>query len=327
MANGVSVIVCCYNSETRIEETMRFLSAQNVQPVLNWEVIVVNNASTDNTSALANRSWRYGGANARLRVVDETNPGLSFARQRGIWESSFNILIFCDDDNHLEPDYVMNAWNIMEKHHEVGIAGGWIKPKLAIDPGSWIKDFYPALAIGKRMEHDGLVDWVYGAGMVLKREIFEILRDRNIKLLLSDRMGSKQTSGGDDEISLAAQFVGFKIYYSNSLVLYHSIAPHRLNRMSFIRANYLNAFPIIYLYLMENLSKKNETNITLLYRRFCWQKFSMIFHFLPRIVIGKHRFYSFMMVYQNVQLLSWMVARKARFNKTAETIKANLYQR
>ena len=50
---GVSIIICCYNSSKRLPTTLNTLLNLNVPPLTNWEVIVVNNNSTDTTSELA----------------------------------------------------------------------------------------------------------------------------------------------------------------------------------------------------------------------------------------------------------------------------------
>jgi glycosyltransferase involved in cell wall biosynthesis len=325
MLEGVSVIICCYNGELRIAETIRYLGEQKVPDDMNWEVIVVNNASTDSTRIVAAQSWAYKSNNALFRVVDEWVPGLSSARQKGIDVARFDTLIFCDDDNHLDPDYVFRARQLMRSKAGVGVMGGWVRPKLSVYPGRWIEDFYPSLAIGKQSEQDGYVDWVFGAGMILRKEVFETLKKRKIALMLSDRVGNKQTSGGDAEICITARFVGYKIFYSNKLILDHQIAAYRLTKQGFIKGNYRNVFPLIYLYLMEGMMKNKAESIDRMYRNFFAQRISLIFHFLPRWLFGKHRFYSFIMLYQNIQLFLWLLTRRTYFINTAQDIKKNLY--
>ena len=82
----ISVVICCYNSESRIAETLQFLALQEISTDVEWEVIVVNNASVDNTAKVAADSWQkyYHGSRARFRVVDELQPGLTKARMTGI---------------------------------------------------------------------------------------------------------------------------------------------------------------------------------------------------------------------------------------------------
>ena len=324
--DGISIIICCYNSAARINETLEYIFSLNIPGDFFCEVILVDNNSTDNTKHVAlTAQQKYSHGEIDFRIVAEYSPGLTSARSKGIQESKYELVLFCDDDNHLDPNYVMLAKQIFNEDASVGIIGGWSKPKLPVNPGEWIKDFYPALAIGKQAPEDGYVDWVFGAGMVLKKEIFEELRREKISLMLSDRVGSKQTSGGDAEICVAARFLGYKIYYSEKLILYHQISAHRLTAKSFIKANYRNIFPLIYLYLMQGLTNNQQESVDRMYSNFFRERISLVFHFLPRMLLGRHRFYSFMMAYQNVQLFFWLLTRKDRFERTAFEIKKNLY--
>src|SRR5439155_12302864 len=88
---GISVVVCCYNSAQRLPATLGHLAAQEVHEGLDWEIIVVDNASTDETSRAAHAAWPApptcgGYPGAPLRVVFEPHAGLSNARQRGLDE-------------------------------------------------------------------------------------------------------------------------------------------------------------------------------------------------------------------------------------------------
>lgn len=323
---GISVIVCCYNSASRLEETLQYLLRQEGTISFPWEIIVVNNASQDSTTAVATKALNGNFFKIPFKVVDQPVAGLSYARDKGVEESSFSTVIFCDDDNHLEKGYVRNAHELISTHSEVGILGGLAKPKLPFFPGSWIVDFYPALAIGPQAARDGYVDWVYGAGMVLRKKIFAELNQRGIDLMLTDRKGTKQTSGGDAEMCLAARFLGYRIFYSSKLILEHAIDEQRLSRKSFVRANYRNVFPMVYLYLMTQVMKTRDARRTKLFYHFLWERIKMIFHFLPRTFLGNHRFYSFIMLYQNKQLLLWLLMRRRLFNETHGSIKQNLNQ-
>src|SRR5215468_3703384 len=96
--DGVSVIICCYNSSTRLPDTLSHLGRQNVRPSIPWEVVIVNNASTDNTTVVAHQCWPSD-APTVLRVVYEPRLGLSHARSRGLSEARYEIVSFVDDDN------------------------------------------------------------------------------------------------------------------------------------------------------------------------------------------------------------------------------------
>ena len=74
MNAGVSVVICCHNSAKRLPETLAHLAAQDVPVGTPWEVIVVDNCSTDGTSEVASRTWASR-MTVPLRVVREERAG------------------------------------------------------------------------------------------------------------------------------------------------------------------------------------------------------------------------------------------------------------
>lgn len=323
--DGISVVICCYNSAPRIQETLHYLFLQHIRPGLNYEIVLVDNASTDNTKEKIFDALRESNHGILVTIVDETIPGLASARKKGLETARYELIIFCDDDNHLDEQYLTNAYELMQEHPEVGIAGGWIRPKLPFYPGKWLEGNYAALAIGKRFEESGYVDWVFGAGMVIRRKVFETFMDKGIQLMLSGRLGSKQTSGDDAEMCQLAQFVGYKVYFSIDLILDHKISAHRLTRWSFIKGNYRNVYPVVYFYLLTELIKRPDLSVTRCYIAFLRDCFYRTFYFFPRTLIGRFKFYSFTMLFQNVQLLLWLLMRSRNFKNTYRSVIKNLY--
>src|SRR5260370_5744265 len=80
MCEGVSIVVCCHNSERLLPETLARLAAQQfTRPAPTCEVIVIDNASTDRTSSVARASWPTE-CTIPLRVASEPKLGLASAR-------------------------------------------------------------------------------------------------------------------------------------------------------------------------------------------------------------------------------------------------------
>lgn len=318
------MIICCYNSSSRIGETVLSLGKQKVPSDLKWEVILVDNVSSDDTAKIAAES-AMAFPDLTLRIVREETPGLVYARLRGIKTANFEVVIFCDDDNHLASGYLANAYSILKAQPQVAIVGGWCRPKFDAYPGKWIEGNYAALGTEQEPRSEGYVDWVFGAGMVVRKSLFSEFEKRKIDFFLTGRKGKKQTSGDDAEICQLCRFVGYRIYYSPSLVLDHKISQHRLSRWDFIRANYRNVFMIVYFYLLDRLTKDKNAIPQREYKSFLKIVVRNIFYYFPRIVLGKNPFFSFMMFFQNVQLFGWMLSRKRKFHEAHLLIKTNLY--
>jgi glycosyltransferase involved in cell wall biosynthesis len=324
MSEGVSIVICCHNSATRLGDTLGFIARQRSRVTLAWEVLVVDNASTDETQETARVAATKLGIASHLRILYESNPGQTNARLKGIKESIYDLILFADDDNHLAQDYLMNIVTLMHEHPEVGIMGGWNKPKFPFQPGPWIADQYTALAIGKKSDADMFVTWVFGAGMVVRRKVFETLAERGIAPLISGRTGSYQGAGDDAELCALARFAGFRIYYTNQLTLDHAISGHRLSKRQFIKSNVGTIEPVVHLHLLDKLVADQSLDGSQLYAQYFRQVMRFFISSLPRSLFGSHRFFNFIILLQNTQVIWWLLTSRGKFNQMVTSIRRNL---
>jgi len=323
--NGVSIIVCCYNSSFRIRETLQHLFALIVPSHATVEIVLVDNNSQDNTQEEANRIYgEFTSPAISFRIVREKNPGLTFARSRGVTEARYDLILFCDDDNSLACDYLIYVWEIMSTHTEVAVVGGWCRPELPFDPGRWIEPNYTALALEAEPRETGYTDWVFGAGMVVRKRVFVGVYKLGIKFMLTGRRGAKQTSGDDAEICRFAKLLKHKVYYDPRLILRHRISANRLTRWSFIKANYRNVYMVVYFYILDEISRQPNLHAKVVYRSFVKGSFRNLAYYIPRMLMGRNNFFSFMMFFQNFQVLGQLVLKKYAFFETFNKVKHNL---
>ncbi len=238
---GVSIIVCCYNSVTRLTPTLAHLAKQDFQ--YPWEVIIVDNASTDGTGNWAAQEWsRFNLSSIGFKVVQESNPGLSSARKKGVLESQYEYILFCDDDNWLTPNYVSTAFLIMEENPEIGLLGGRNLLASDVPPPPWFFDYSMCFAIGEQGKESGDItetkENVWGAGMVIRTKILKEVFELDYQFTTSDRKGASLVGGGDWEISYLARFMGYKFWYSSELVLHHYMPETRFQRKYLLKLVY-----------------------------------------------------------------------------------------
>ncbi|MDO1448841.1 glycosyltransferase [Rhodocytophaga aerolata] len=231
---GVSVVICCYNSEKRLSPTIKHLAEQNVPDYIMWEVIVVDNNSTDNTAKIVRSLWSgYKiSETIRLRVVNENRAGLSHARTRGMTEASFDLICFVDDDNWLNKDYLAIVYEIMTANPCIGVLGGVGVAECEINSPEWFTSVKENYAVGKQSNVSGDISekrgYVYGAGFVLKREILQKLASINYSSSLTDRRENKLSAGGDSELCYLTRLAGYLIWYDERLTFKHFIPKERL---------------------------------------------------------------------------------------------------
>jgi len=243
------------------------LALQQVPENILWELIIVDNNSTDNTASVAEGEWKKYGLEILFKIVFEAKSGLSYARHKGVKEASFELLLFCDDDNWLEKNYLHYAVEIMTLNKNIGVLGGKSDGHLEAESPYWFKYFAHFYALGKQLPTTGIANrrrYIAGAGMVVRKEIFDILEKLSFNNLLSDRNGDTLSSGGDSELCLVILFLGYDLYYDERLEFVHFIPAKRLSWrycVNMVSESY--GSPQIYFDFYKTLYKKMTGNETL----------------------------------------------------------------
>lgn len=264
--NGISVIICCYNSESRIKPTLEHLITQQIQPGLNWELILVDNCCTDRTTQVAADLLSTTGKELNWRIVFQPVPGLSFARELGVSESKYDIVLFCDDDNHLNSDYLQRVWQHFKSKPGLGVLGGYATAVYDCSPPDWWHDFSTWYATGPQASESSYLTknkaCVYGAGSAYLKEGILKLNDAGFRSLLSDRKGKSLSSGGDIELGNALVLLGYDVYYDEELKLNHFIPEDRISfsYLSRLVRQGSSMLPVLYAYSLhlKNLQRKQS---------------------------------------------------------------------
>ena len=118
----LSLIIPTHNRSERLIAALESVIRQDL-PAADWECVVVSNNSTDDTVArFGDFAARYPGLN--LRLVTEDGPGVSYARNRGIAETSAPLLVFIDDDERINPGFLRAYADFFDAHPDAVVAGG-----------------------------------------------------------------------------------------------------------------------------------------------------------------------------------------------------------
>ncbi|MDJ0650396.1 MAG: glycosyltransferase [Xenococcaceae cyanobacterium MO_188.B19] len=231
MLVGVSIIICCHNSASRLPQTLAHLAAQQVQENIGWEVIVVNNASTDKTAQVASEFWPKE-TPVPLRVIHEPKLGLSNARHRGLIEAKYEVISFVDDDNWVCPEWVELVSEIMNQHPEVGACGGQSEAVCEITPPYWFERYQGDYAVGVQADIAGYVPskrgYLWGAGLSIRKSALMSLINQGFQPLNMGRQGKSQGAGDDSELCYALGLAGWHLWYEPRLKLCHFLPAGRL---------------------------------------------------------------------------------------------------
>ncbi|MBC6607165.1 glycosyltransferase family 2 protein [Hymenobacter sp. BT188] len=237
---GVSFLVCTYNGAPRIAETLTCLAQQQVPAGVLWEVIFVDNASTDSVAKIARRLWDELGSPAPLRILLEPRPGYKIAMERAISQIRYSYACIVDDDNRLAPDYLAVGVAVLNSNPTIGILGGQNTATFDGQEPSWFPAFQHCYAVGQPLDRaaggfsslpDGDVgrNVLWGAGMFVRIEIWTRLQEVGFKSLFTGRQGEKDlTAGEDDELCYIARLLGYQVWYSSKLHLRHHMTDSRM---------------------------------------------------------------------------------------------------
>jgi len=237
----VSIVVCTYNRAESLRATLASLDAQQTPSDLTWELVVVDNNSTDATAAVIEEF--AGTARTIVRSLFAGEQGLSRARNAGVAGSRGDIVAFTDDDVHPAPHWISRIVANMQAGAD--IVGGPILPLWSRPPPAWLSDpsFHGILTIMQHPEFAEVVDahrqpCVWGANMAVRRSVFDRVGVFDPRRGLQ---GSRRYGGEDTEFVRRALAAGYRAVYDPSVVVWHRIGADRmsvryLSRVCFHRA-------------------------------------------------------------------------------------------
>lgn len=221
----LSFIICTYNRDKYIYECLSRLAKNTIQT--GWEIILVNNNSTDNTMTECERfATDYGWVDYHYYV--EKQQGLSFARNRGIEEAHGDWLVFLDDDAMVEQDYIANLQRHLQEHPEIGAFGGQIVPFFEESEPDWYSKwsmgFVSAIDRGKQVHVFPNNQFPIGANMGIKKTVIEHVGYFNTEL---GRNGNNLLAGEEKDMFNRIRKEGYTIFYFPSIGVHHYIPSKR----------------------------------------------------------------------------------------------------
>jgi glycosyltransferase involved in cell wall biosynthesis len=233
---GVSLVLCCFNSASRLPDafarTLASIAAQRTRSGFAWELIVVDNASRDDTAEFARRRWPKGHP-VELQVISEPRAGLSYANQRGLDDARYEFVALVDDDNWVASDWVDSVAKSMLAHRDAGAIGGSCVAVCESAPPAWLANVTEWLAVGPQVrEGSDLTDnpgVLRGAGLAVRKSAWVGLRDRGFRFTLPNRQGTALSASGDYELCLALRLAGWRLRYEPRMQFRHFLPAARLN--------------------------------------------------------------------------------------------------
>ncbi|TWT69066.1 glycosyltransferase [Crateriforma conspicua] len=316
--NGVSIVVCCYNSRSVLAPTLEHLARLKVPDGLLAEVVIVDNNSNDGTAEFAESKWLSLDTTIPLRTLRETTPGLSSARRTGILGSQYEFVVFCDDDNWLNRDYLLQAYTLLSRRPDILMCGGLGKPVASVTIPSWFPKFQKAYAVGPQATAKGPVNhYLHGAGICLRRGDLVNLYRLGFRSILSGRKGKSLSAGEDGEMAEWLKMSKSGVFwYDPNLQFSHYIRADRLTRRSLrqLKQGFARSAPILKLY--QSLSSNKNLSLNAL---FAWQLSTsalQVFRSLPKCFLMEGR----LSFWSHFESFAWLLRNYSTYRTSAEKI-------
>ena len=232
MTVSVSVVLCCHNSSARLPQTLAHLAAVQVPAGMTWEVLVVDNASTDDTAARARDLWAQAAGPAPLRVLAEPRLGLNHARWTGIRAALHDIVSFVDDDNWVDAQWLCVLAEVFAVASGAGAMGALALPAFDGEAPPWFARVQHLYACGPQGSMAGPVPatrgYLYGAGLSIRRAALLEVDANGFAPRLLGRSGTSLAGGEDSELCRALTGAGWTLWYEPRLRLSHFMPAGRL---------------------------------------------------------------------------------------------------
>lgn len=232
-----SILICTYNRAPILARTLEHIATQVIPVGARWEIVVVDNNCTDQTSDVI-RQFCNDPRIPSLRSTRETRQGVAYARRRAFLESRGELLVSVDDDCLLEPNWIEQALQFAHEHTDVGMFGGrhvivWEQPPNRV--ADMYADSLARQDFGDqelRLPSTGRTCLV-GAAFVVRREAIVSSGWLESGVLVG-RSGENLSAGEDAEIFLRIRHAGWECWYTPKLVLSH-IIPEARTSLSYLR--------------------------------------------------------------------------------------------
>jgi glycosyltransferase involved in cell wall biosynthesis len=234
----VSVVICAHNPRPDyLGRALKSVRAQTY-PLAQWELLLVDNASRSPLAETWDISWHPNG-----RHLMESKLGLSFARQHAMRQASSDLIMFVDDDNILDLNFIAQAVKIEREWPLLGVWGsGAVVPEFEVSPVNRVKPLVSYLALREVASAEwtnipGTSATPWGAGLCVRSSVvaayLQLCAEPSVQI--TGRRGNDLLSGEDVEISYVSCKIGLGMGIFPELRITHLIPKERVTEEYLIR--------------------------------------------------------------------------------------------
>jgi glucosyl-dolichyl phosphate glucuronosyltransferase len=238
-----SIVIATYNRSTLLARTLDSLALAEtaaLMPVagepprpLAWEVVVVDNNSSDDTADVVRA--RAAGFPCPLRLISELEQGKSPALNTGLLASTGRIIVFTDDDVWIPPEWLVNGIGPLLVRSDIDYTGGPVRPMWEVEAPSWIAGDPGLLNAPIALVDYGTEPFIFedrqripmGVNMAVRRSLIDRVGGFHLGL---ERRGNSLMGQGQAEFFCRTRDAGARGLYVPEMWLKHHVPASRLTR-------------------------------------------------------------------------------------------------
>lgn len=225
----ISAVICSYNRARFIIQAVESIFNQDYDRSL-YEVIVVDNNSTDNTVQLL-EEYRQQHPGYNFSYYVEKNQGVAYTRTRCAKEAKGEIVAYLDDDSIAQPGWLSTTVNFFAGHADVYSTGGKIIPVFLTGIPDWYSKYFFGLVgnfdLGNQVKQMTGVRYPCGANMAFRKKVFDEIGYFNTDL---GRRGTGLLANEEKDIYLRIRAQGHKVYYLPGVQVLHSVESNKFDK-------------------------------------------------------------------------------------------------
>lgn len=228
MTRNISIIICTYNREKYIEEALHSLTIQTFSKDA-FEVIIVNNNSTDNTETIC-KNFIVANPDFNMKYLLEQQQGASIARNTGAKQASGTLLCFMDDDAIAEKDFLKNIWAFHTANPQIGGFGGRIIPRYIPSEPKWMSHYVSSL-VGNFDYSEDVTEFSANrypleSNMVVAKKAFDEIGGFNAAI--PGVKGTLRVGGEGKDFFFRLKNKGYKVFYVPNIIVHHVVEVKKL---------------------------------------------------------------------------------------------------
>ena len=225
----VSAVICSYNRARFIIRAVESIFNQDFDKSL-FEVIVVDNNSTDNTIATL-EAYKKEHPTYNFRFYTETNQGVAYTRNRCAREATGEIVAYLDDDSDAQPGWLQGIVSFFDEHPDTWSVGGKIVPYFLTQPADWYSKYFFGLVgnfdqgpVVKQLVKER---YPCGANMAFRKKVFDEVGYFNTAL---GRSGKGLLANEEKDIYKRILAAGHKVFYLPNVWVLHAVEANKFDK-------------------------------------------------------------------------------------------------